>query len=174
VTPPAKDHPAWFRQLWPWLLMLPPAAAVAGGIMMVWLATHTPAPLVVDDYSRIEELTADRFARDQVAAANGLAASVSFDRTRPPATRVSVRLSSQHPAAIATPEALDVRFRHVTEARFDRQVRLTRHADVYSAQIELGAGTYVMEIEPPDESWRLAARVRDTDPIAELRAGENR
>ena len=26
---------AWYRHLWPWLLMLPPLAAVCGGIMMI-------------------------------------------------------------------------------------------------------------------------------------------
>jgi hypothetical protein len=171
VTPPANDDSPWFRQLWPWLLMLPPAAAVGGGIMMVWLATHTPAPLVVDDYARIEEITAARFARDEFAAINGLAASVSFDRTQPRVTRVSVRLTRSQPSAVVLPETLDARFRHVTEAQLDRQIQLTRYADVYSAQVALGAGAYVMELEPPDARWRLAARIRETDRLVEVRAG---
>jgi len=35
-TTPARP---WYRQLWPWLLMLPPAAAVIGGGFTLYLAT---------------------------------------------------------------------------------------------------------------------------------------
>jgi hypothetical protein len=39
----------WYRQLWPWLLMVPPAAAVIGGFLTLYLALATPDPLVRDD-----------------------------------------------------------------------------------------------------------------------------
>ena len=29
-----RDSRPWYRQLWPWLLMLPPAAAVIGGVSL--------------------------------------------------------------------------------------------------------------------------------------------
>jgi hypothetical protein len=44
----------WYRQLWPWLLMLPPAAAVFGGFLTLYLALATPDPLVRDDCARPE------------------------------------------------------------------------------------------------------------------------
>ena len=28
----------WYRQLWPWLIIIPPAGAVLGGLFTVWLA----------------------------------------------------------------------------------------------------------------------------------------
>ena len=45
-TPPAK---AWYRQLWPWLLIVPPAAAVVGGGITLYLAVTRPDTLVRQD-----------------------------------------------------------------------------------------------------------------------------
>jgi hypothetical protein len=170
VNAPAENSSAWFRQLWPWLLMLPPLTAVAGGIMMIWLATHTPAPLVVDDYARIEELTAARFAKDEIAAINRIAASANFDRSGPFTTHVAVGLLADPPAV--APDFLYLHFRHATEAELDRTVAARRDGTLYRAEIDLGDGTYLVEIEPPEKTWRLAARLRETDQVIELRAGE--
>lgn len=39
----------WYRQLWPWLLMLPPAGAVFGGALTYYLAVTRPDTLVRQD-----------------------------------------------------------------------------------------------------------------------------
>ncbi len=39
----------WYRHLWPWLLMLPPALAVAGGAVTYYLAVTRPDVLVRQD-----------------------------------------------------------------------------------------------------------------------------
>ncbi len=39
----------WYRQLWPWLLMLPPAGAVVGGALTYYLAVTRPDTLVRQD-----------------------------------------------------------------------------------------------------------------------------
>ena len=39
----------WYRQLWPWLLILPPAAAVVGGAVTYYLAVTRPEVLVRQD-----------------------------------------------------------------------------------------------------------------------------
>jgi hypothetical protein len=39
----------WYRQLWPWLLILPPAAAVVGGALTYYLAVTRPDALVRQD-----------------------------------------------------------------------------------------------------------------------------
>jgi hypothetical protein len=51
---PAPVVRPWYRQLWPWLLMLPPAAAVVGGFLTLYLALATPDPLVRRDCERPE------------------------------------------------------------------------------------------------------------------------
>lgn len=45
-TPDARP---WYRQLWPWLLILPPAVAVIGGALTLYLALTRPDTLVSQD-----------------------------------------------------------------------------------------------------------------------------
>ena len=45
-TPPPRP---WYRQLWPWLLIVPPAAAVIGGSITLYLAVTRPDALVRKD-----------------------------------------------------------------------------------------------------------------------------
>jgi hypothetical protein len=39
----------WYRHLWPWLLIVPPAAAVIGGSLTLYLAVTRPDTLVRKD-----------------------------------------------------------------------------------------------------------------------------
>jgi hypothetical protein len=39
----------WYRQIWPWLLFVPPAAAVVGGGVTLYLALTRPDDLVRQD-----------------------------------------------------------------------------------------------------------------------------
>jgi len=45
----APDARPWYRQLWPWLLIVPPAAAVIGGALTLYLAVSRPDVLVRQD-----------------------------------------------------------------------------------------------------------------------------
>jgi hypothetical protein len=45
----APNARPWYRQLWPWLLILPPAAAVIGGALTLYLAVTRPDVLVSQD-----------------------------------------------------------------------------------------------------------------------------
>ena len=45
-APTAKP---WYRQLWPWLLIIPPAVAVIGGGLTLYLAITRPDALVRQD-----------------------------------------------------------------------------------------------------------------------------
>ena len=40
------DIRPWYRQLWPWLLIIPPLAAVIGGMLTLYLAITRPDDLV--------------------------------------------------------------------------------------------------------------------------------
>jgi hypothetical protein len=46
------DTRPWFRQLWPWLLIIPPAGAVIGGMITLYLAITRPDILVRKDCVR--------------------------------------------------------------------------------------------------------------------------
>lgn len=154
----------WYREFWPWALMLPPALSVAGGATMVYLATSTPHALVVDDYARIEEITSERFERDRQAARLGLAAVLDIASA---AGHIEARLSA--PASFAPPAALLLRLRHATNPAGDREIRLVRFGDVYTAETELRNERYRLELVPEDSSWRLASRTVWLEGRIELR-----
>jgi hypothetical protein len=44
-----SENRPWYRQLWPWLLMLPPALAVVGGGITLYLAVTRPDVLIRKD-----------------------------------------------------------------------------------------------------------------------------
>jgi len=39
----------WYRQMWPWLLIVPPAAAAIGGSLTLYLAVTRPDTLIPKD-----------------------------------------------------------------------------------------------------------------------------
>lgn len=150
----AQSQRPWYREVWPWLLMLPPAFSVAGGVTMIYLANSTPSALVVEDYARIEELTSERFDRDRRAAELGLTAELVFARA--PA-RVEVTLDG--PASFRAPRTLTLFLRHATDAAADRELELLRSGTVYIAATDALQGRYRIELMPDDRSWRLGEEV---------------
>jgi hypothetical protein len=44
-----RDTKPWYCQLWPWLLIIPPAVAVIGGAFTLYLAITRPDALVRQD-----------------------------------------------------------------------------------------------------------------------------
>ena len=48
-----SDARPWYRQLWPWLLMVPPTAAVIGGAITLYLCLSRPEVLVRQDCVRV-------------------------------------------------------------------------------------------------------------------------
>jgi hypothetical protein len=42
----------WYRHAWPWLLIIPPAGAVIGGMITLYLAITRPDVLVREDCHR--------------------------------------------------------------------------------------------------------------------------
>jgi len=144
----------WYREIWPWALMLPPLLSVIGGVTMIVLATRTPSALVVEDYARIEELTAARFALDRAAAELGLEATLSF--AAEPA-RVEVALAAA--ADVERPRALLLHLRHATNPAEDHDVRLVRFGEIYTAEVEFSPGRYGVELVSGDGSWRLSSGV---------------
>lgn len=163
--PRDSDRPRpWYREVWPWLLMLPPVASVAGGVTMVILASGTPAALVVDDYARIEELTSERFERDRRATALGLAAELGVESA--PA-RVELRLHAA--PGYSHPATLRLVLRHATNPAADHELELGDVGGAYAAPVELLPGRYRVEVLPPDGSWRLAGQIARLDERLLLR-----
>lgn len=84
-----QSHPAmfgkaanvtpWYRQRWPWLLMLGPFVVVVAGFYTAWLAASGQDALVVDDYYKQGKTINQDLRRDRVAASMKLVADLKYD-----------------------------------------------------------------------------------------------
>ena len=63
----ARDCAPWYRHLWPWLIIAPPAASVIAGIAMVVIAVASDDGLVTPDYYRQGVSINERLTREQAA-----------------------------------------------------------------------------------------------------------
>lgn len=144
----------WYREPWPWLLMLPPLASVVGGVTMVYLAVGVSNPLVVDDYARIEEITRDRFAAEESAADLDVRARVTF---APAAEgRVDVLVEIEGGEAFAAPAEIRLRLRHAAYEAADRTLTLGRATSGYAGSTTLADGRYALDLGPPGGAWLLS------------------
>ena len=142
----------WYRQLWPWLLMSMPAAAIVGGAVTFWLAATSNNALVVDDYYREGKAINLELARDRSAAQMGLAGEL----TRQADASATLRISTAREAAL--PAFVTLRLVHATRAELDRTIALARvgpgHYSAPQAQLP-ESGRWNVVIEDPDRHWRL-------------------
>lgn len=147
-------HPPWYRQLWPWLLMVMPGLALVGGAVTFWLALTTNNALVVDDYYREGRAINQQLARDRAAARLGL--SGELRREPDGAARLALRTAPD----AALPPFVTMRLVHATRAELDRVVNLAAAgAGIYAAaQAQLpDSGRWNVMIEDPERQWRLVA-----------------
>lgn len=161
-------HPPvpWYRQLWPWLLMLMPATALVGGVFTFWLAATTNNSLVVDDYYREGRAINMQLARDRAAQSMGLSATLS----RAPGG-AELRLSGA--AGTALPPFVTVHVLHATRSELDRTLTLAAAGGgLYrSQQHELPLdGRWNVMIEDPDREWRLTGSVTGFSRALEITA----
>ena len=121
AKPCMEKHP-WYRHSWPWLLMIPPGAAVIGGVLLLYLATSDPYALAVTDYTRIEAINSRQAAMKAGAQALGLSATANL-KHRGDATVVDVSLAG------VDDEILLLDFRHPTRDEYDRRVTLRQEGE---------------------------------------------
>ena len=150
----------WYRQLWPWLLMLMPATALVGGVFTFWLAATSNNALVVDDYYREGKAINRQLARDRTARELGLSAKL----TRTPDGGVALSLVGA--PGFDPPDAVTLRLVHSTRAEHDRTVALRRVGRQYLAPDGTRlpqAGRWTLLIEEAQGRWRLTGEASGFD-----------
>ncbi|MBP8925858.1 MAG: FixH family protein [Pseudomonadales bacterium] len=143
----------WYRQGWPWFLILLPATVVVACFITLYLAISHQDPLVQDDYYK-EGLAINReLARADYAREHGIAGELNFD---PGTLAVELHVANVLP----TPPILRLEILHPTDQARDQV--LTLHHSVDNVFIGKAAslldGRFYLLLEPaPDEarSWRL-------------------
>ena len=145
--------PPWYKQRWPWLLMLGPAIVVVAGIATLVIAVQTNDPLVNDDYyKRGNEINED-LGRDAAAAQRGLSAQMLF-ADQGGAVRVLLRQQGSQPL----PDTLTLSFQHPTIAGHDVTATLKREgAGSYIGEVKLKVASkhWYVRLQDPADSWRV-------------------
>jgi hypothetical protein len=149
----------WYRQRWPWLLMLPPLAAVIGGIVTIVLAVRSDDGMVAADYYKRGLAINAELSRSRRAAELGLSAEVSASGEAS-GDGIHVRLSAERPLP---PEAtLRIRLVHPGRSGADRTAVLARIAagvDGLDAEYR-GAWGEATELHAP-VAWRVVLEGRE-------------
>ncbi len=153
--PDTVNPEPWYRQFWPWFLILLPTLSVVGSIATIIIATGSPHAMVVDDYARIGLATHRKMERDSRATELGMAAEIRVFRE--PA-EIRVRLEGNAPR----PDHLILTLSHPTIADSDRRLAMPGHAELYSVRLEGPLiGRWYLQLAPPDGDWRLAGELPD-------------
>ena len=153
---PGGDATPWYRQGWPWFLILLPTCVVVASLYTVFLASQGADDLVVSDYYKDGLAINRRLEREQQAQALGLSPRLRF-------TDDTVRVTL---TGLAAQPQLYLSLAHPLEADRDFAVTLARAA---SGEY---VGTLAHAIAPHwhwtleqqrNAGWRLEGTVRSED-----------
>lgn len=136
----------WYREPWPWLLMIGPVGAIIAGAFTFWLAVVHEDGLVADDYYKQGLAINKVIRRESEAATLGLQARVLFGEGR-----VRLHLTG------AAPPKLTLQLLHPTRAGLDRLAQLPAGAaGWYEGPMAVPAsGRWHLMIEDGSGDWRL-------------------
>lgn len=145
----------WYREPWPWLLLVPIVASMIVGFTMLGVAIQTSDGLVSDDYYRQGVLYNEVRTRDAAAQTLGMTADLTIDAVT---GDVIVQLDFGDAPSV---DRLKGALRHPTFARGDIEFELIALRDGYfQASIPaIAPGARIVQLMPLDESWRITARV---------------
>lgn len=144
------DVKPWYKQRWPWLLMIGPIGVVLAGIVTTWLAVVSNDGLVTDDYYKQGLAVNQTLERDHHAGSLGLQADVMR-------AGQNIRLLIRANDGVALPASLELKLAHPTRAGQDQTISMQAEAQgFYNGKLsgEL-AGRWLVSIEDPNGKWRL-------------------
>ncbi len=144
----------WYREPWPWILMVGPVTVIVAALVSAWIAISTNDGLVADDYYKQGLAAGETLAKSQKAQELGL--SVSLRLT---SDSIRIRLTSRE-ADFPQPDALMMTMSHPTRAGIDQKISLKRSADGFQGDFNLPAsGHWLILVEDDAKTWRLMGTV---------------
>lgn len=170
--PMSTVHTPWYRHRWPWLLMVPPLAAVVGGVITIVLAVRSNDGMVAADYYKRGLAINAELSRSQRAAELGLAAEIRAGGEAS-GDSVHVRVNAQHP--LPAEPTLRIRLVHPGRSGADRVAvlaRVTAEPDGSSAEYR-GAWGEAAPLQAA-VAWRVVLEGREWRLDGGIAAGEVR
>jgi hypothetical protein len=139
----------WWKQRWPWLLMLGPASVMVATSYTAWLAIKTPDAVVVGDYYTQGKAINQDLRRDRVAAQLGLSMTLGYDVASGVMTG---RINRQDTGPLM------LHLSHATQPEKDIKLMLVPDADGhFSTRLPmLERSRWVVLVEGQKREWRLA------------------
>ncbi|MEH6590875.1 MAG: FixH family protein [Halioglobus sp.] len=151
-NPAHTDTLPWYRQFWPWFLIMLPASVVVAGLTTVYIAHEGADDLVIDEYYKNGLAINRQLEKIERASTAGIAAELEFS-----AHSVAVTISGD-----VTAEKLNLTLSHPLEADRDFLVVLTRiEPGFYAAVLEQAIfSRWHWSLENQDQPrWRLDGTV---------------
>jgi len=146
-----KEKKSWFKQFWPWFLIILPLAAVVAGISTLIIATSNQPEMVVDDYYKTGKAVNADLSLLKNAKKLGLSAIVIQQ-----SDGLLITLDG-----LQTNTSISLSLFHSTQSKRDKFVMLTADAEGnYHYETEqMLEGKWSLRIEPFDKKWRLEKKV---------------
>lgn len=152
------DTLPWYRQFWPWFLILLPASAVVASLYTVSLAFRTTDSFVTQSDDGMDVVTERNLAAERRATDLGLAAALSVNADTGAIT------ATLHAGQDADwPQTIELLFSHPTDVRQDAFVTLTAGIPtsdglpVYAGHlVNVPDGRWYVVLSA-DDDWRLVS-----------------
>jgi hypothetical protein len=153
-----NEQQAWYKQFWPWFLIILPLCAVVASFTTLNIALTHSDSLVAEDYYK--DGKAINMDLSKVKYAKQLGIQFSLEQAN------NEILLTQHggPAYLA---ALKVEFYHPTMAEKDMKLTATADAsNVYRITVPAAlSGPWEVRLESYDSQWRIHQRVELKDHV---------
>ncbi|VEF26155.1 Uncharacterized protein conserved in bacteria [Shewanella baltica] len=153
-----NEQQAWYKQFWPWFLIILPLCAVVASFTTLKIALTNSDSLVAEDYYK--DGKAINMDLSKVKYAKQIGMNFLLEQTNN-----EILLTQQ--GGPASQAALKVEFYHPTIA--DRDIKLTATADasnVYRITVPATLfGPWEVRLESYDGKWRIHQRVELKDHV---------
>lgn len=146
-------QPRWYKQFWPWFLIVLPMCAVAASLYTFYLASSGADSMVVDDYYKKGRAYNKDLTEIKRAADLKMLATLTYQDDV-----LTIRLDGAHNKG----EGIRVTFTHPTLEKQDHKLFLTNDAaGIYRERLELPLidGAWHLQIEAADGRWRMQKRI---------------
>jgi len=143
---------AWFKQFWPWFLIILPMAAVVAGISTVVIATNNKPEMVVDDYYKTGKAINADLSLLTKAKELGISGIITQQENE-----LLVVIDG-----LPNKGAINFSLFHSTQSKRDINVMLTAdgNGDYHFTTEQTLEGKWSLRIEPFDKKWRLQKNIQ--------------
>jgi hypothetical protein len=153
---PIEDTQPWYKQFWPWVLILLPATVVVAGLTTVFIANRHADDLVVDEYYKDGLAINRQLEKKQRAQALGISVQLHFGEA-------AINVHTTGPIAAGE---LTLLMSHPLEADRDFSIILSRlEPGVYSGNLPQPIAPrwhWTLELAG-EQGWRLDGSVQASD-----------